>query len=437
MKSMKVLSGKLDLFGTENAFKVGPYILEAEKQLGQKVIRCNLGEPDFELAEHIKGAVKVAIDEGMTHYCDPQGILSLRQAIARTMGERRGLDINPDQVVVFPGAKPPIAFCQFMYCDLGNEVIYPSPGFPIYESVVRFVGSKPVPVPLREEAGFSLRLTSEYFRRWTSLIYLNFPSNPTGGVASKKQLEEIAELILRLTREWGIELRVYSDEVYEDIIFDGKEHYSIASIPEMRDMTVIVSGVSKSYAWTGGRVGWAVFPTVEEAQLAKMLNINFYSCVAVNNQCGAQVALEDERSKASVKAMVDEFQRRRDFIVPALNGIPGIRCQNPGGAFYVFPNIKGICEQLGIFEFFRSLPEDKRRKTSPSTLLQMFLLYCYGIATMDRKSFGTIGSENEHYLRLSFATGMEDLKWAMERIAEAAKDEQGFRRFIESGGRLH
>ncbi len=433
---MKLFAQRCYDLGTENAFKVGPYIAEAETKLGMRVIRCNLGEPDFEVPEYIRNAVKDAIDKGMTHYCDPQGILSLRQAIARTMGLRRGLKISPDQVVVFPGAKPPIGFCEMVYCNSGEEVVYPSPGFPIYESFIRFVGAIPRALYLnpRDEFTFSGQQLSLQMNAKTKLVILNFPSNPTGGVATQEQLTHIAEAILGLGRN---DIRVYSDEVYEDILFDGRHHFSIASVPGMEKLTIIVSGVSKSYAWTGGRVGWAIFPTVEEARMFKMFNINFFSCVPAFTQMGAQVALEDRRSKLELARMVAEFQRRRDFIVPALNRISGIACQNPGGAFYVFPAVESLCHHLGIIKIYNGLPEVERCKTSPSTLLQMFLLYCYGVATMDRKSFGSIGVEDSHFLRISFATSMDELKLAVERIRRAAFDVNGFSDYVASGGRLY
>lgn len=393
---------RVSLLGTENAFKIGPWIREVEDE-GHRVIRCNLGEPDFPLPEHIAAEVKRRIDAGETHYVDPQGIEPLRAAIAKTAGERRGIAITPDRVVVFPGAKPPIGFAQQIYCDPGDQVIYPSPGFPIYESFTRFVDAVPMPLHLREENGFTLRAEDLeiLLTPRTKLIFLNFPSNPTGGVASRAQLEEIAEVI---RREAPPEARVYSDEVYEDILFDGAKHESIASLPGMAERTIIVGGVSKSYAWTGGRVGWAILPTAEEAAVFRTFNINYFSCVPAYNQWGAKVALESPESLRSIAVMNAEFQRRRDFVVDALNAIPGIRCQRPRGAFYVFPNVGGV--------------------TRDAAELQRRLLFRYYVATLDRRSFGVIGSEGKQYLRISVATSMQDLEEAMRRI-RACVDEGG------------
>jgi aspartate aminotransferase len=412
-------ASRISAIGSENAFKIGPYIREVEAQ-GKRVIRCNIGEPDFPLPLHIAEAVKREIDRGQTHYCDPQGVEPLRIAIAKSMGEARGLEISPDRVVVFPGAKPPIGFAQEVYCDPGDQVIYPSPGFPIYESFTRYLGAEPVPLHLREEKGFSFgaRDIERLITGRTKLIYLNFPSNPTGGVASREQLEEIADVIMALAPS-GV--RVYSDEVYEHILYGGVKHHSIASIRGMAERTILVSGVSKSYAWTGGRVGWAVLPTPEEAAVFRNLNINYFSCVPAYNQLGAAHAIEAPESAISIASMVSEFERRRDFIVPQLNTIDGITCALPQGAFYVFPNISGVCERLGIHDSFAS------------TVFQMFLLFEHGVATLDRKSFGQIGAEGKHYLRISIATAMDDLKEAVARIQRAANDVDGFRRFMAKG----
>ena len=422
---------RLSALGTENAFKIGPWIREVEAT-GKRVIKCNLGEPDFDLPEHIAHEVKRQIDLGQTHYCDPQGIEPLRQAVARTMGEKRGLKITPDRVVVFAGAKPPIGFAQQVYCDPGDEVVYPSPGFPIYESFTRFMDAKPVPLHLLEENEFGCqaRDIEPLLRERTKLLYLNWPSNPTGGVATPAQLEEIAELI---RRKAPAGMRVYSDEVYEDILFDGSRHHSIASLPGMAERTIIVGGVSKSYAWTGGRIGWAVFPTAEEASVFRNMNINYFSCTAAYNQYGAQVALESPHSQPAIDKMMASFQARRDLVVDGLNAIEGITCKKPGGAFYVFPNIAACAQSLGAFEAFRDLPAEARARSSPSTLFQLFLLYRYQVASLDRRSFGVLGTEEKHYLRLSVATAIDDLAEAVKRIATAAQDKAGFQAFMKEG----
>ncbi|MDD3179092.1 MAG: aminotransferase class I/II-fold pyridoxal phosphate-dependent enzyme [Opitutaceae bacterium] len=429
-----LFSARTRLLGSENAFKIGPQITALENQ-GLKVIKCNLGEPDFPLAPHIAEEVKRQIDLGLTHYCDPQGILPLREAIARTMSKRRDLEITPDRVVVFPGGKPPIGLTQQTYCDPGDEVIYPSPGFPIYESFTIYVGARPRPLHLREECAFSFsgRDLAPLISHRTRIIILNFPSNPTGGVATREQLESIADVI---QRKAPAQVRIYSDEIYEDILFDGNRHLSIAALPGMAQRTIIVSGVSKSYAWTGGRVGWAVFPTAEEASVFKNLNINYFSCLPAYNQMGARIALESPLSKASIARMCAAFTERRNLMVAGLNAIPGIRCRNPGGAFYLFPNIAGLCENLGAIKAHRKMPPADRKRTSPSTLVQMFLLWRYQVATLDRRSFGSIGSEGQHYLRLSIATGLDDLKKGLESIRSAATDRDGFQSFIREAKHL-
>jgi aspartate aminotransferase len=432
---MAVLSKRIGLLDTENAFKVGPKIRAIEDQ-GKKVIKCNLGEPDFPVPAFIKEEVKRQIDLDNTHYCDPQGIISLRKAVAGYFSETRGITADPQRVVVFPGAKPPIGLCQEAYCDNGDEVIYPSPGYPIYESFIKYVGARPVPIHLKEEMGFTLSgadIAAAISPR-TKMIFLNFPSNPTGGVASREQLGEIAGVI---RTKCSREVRIYSDEVYENILFDGSRHQSIISFPGMDERTVLVSGASKSFSWTGGRIGWALFPTLEEAEVFKNLNINYFSCIPAYNQEGARLGLESPLAAQAIHGMVEAFQERRDLIIGGLSSIPGIRCQKPKGAFYVFPNVTGVCESLDILEACRDMPASLRKMTTPSTLLQMFLLFEYQVATMDRKSFGRIGTENMHYLRISIATDMDSLKEAVRRIGEAAQDKKGFARFLEKGENLY
>ncbi|MFV2073216.1 MAG: pyridoxal phosphate-dependent aminotransferase [Thermoanaerobaculales bacterium] len=428
---MALFADRIRLIDTENAFKIGPRIREVEAA-GHRVIRCNIGEPDFSLPTHIRDEVKRQLDADNTHYSDPQGIPALREAIAGQLTATRNINISPDRVVVFPGAKPAIGFCQHAYTEIGDEVIYPSPGFPIYESFTRYVGATPVPLHLREENGFTLGRNEleELISERTKLIYLNFPSNPTGGVATPEQLAEIAEVILEKAPP---DVRVYSDEVYEHILFDGAEHRSIASVPGMEAITIIVSGASKSYSWTGGRVGWAAFPSAAEAHEFRNLNINYFSCLPAYNQEGARHAINSPESLVCIREMAEAFQERRDFVVQALNEIDGITCQTPRGAFYVFPNVAGACERVGAIEAFNSLPPGTRERTSPSTLFQLFLLYTYHVATMDRRSFGRLGAEGKHYLRISIATALDDLREGMEHIAEATLDREGFGRFMREG----
>lgn len=431
---MTVLSERAQRIDTENAFKIGPYI-RALQEAGQPVIQCNLGEPDFAVPDHIRAEVKRHLDLDHTHYNDPQGLLSLRRAVAQQLSETRGLNVTPDRVVIFPGAKPPIGLCQQTYTDPGDEVIYPSPGFPIYESFTGYVRARPVPLHLEESKGFAFTGDdlAPLITDRTRLIYLNFPSNPTGGVATREQLQDIAEVIRKKAPP---QCRVYSDEVYEHIVFDHAQHHSIAALPGMAERTIVVSGVSKSYCWTGGRIGWAAFPTAEEAQVFKNLNINYFSCMPPYNQEGAREAIESPLSPGIIRGMVREFQRRRDAVVAGLQAIDGVTCQLPRGAFYVFPNVGGVIQRLGADEACANLPAEVRKATTPSTLLQMFLLFRYGVATMDRKSFGRIGSEGRHFLRMSIATSFEDLMEAVARLRRAADDVDGFRSFVAEGKHL-
>ncbi len=428
-----VFANRVQLMGTEAAFGFGSRILDVEKADDKRVIRCNLGQPDFPLPDHIAEAVIEAIRDGQTTYCDPQGMPGLRTALARKIAGDRGLgEIDPERVVVFPGARPSIGFAQQSYCEQGDEIIYPTPGYPLYESYIPYVGAKPVPIHLQEDDGFSLTtdelepLISDH----TKLIYLNFPSKPTGGVASPDQIRALAESILENTPP---NVRVYSDEAYEAIVFDGEDHFSIASVPGMEERTIIASAVSKTYSWTGGRVGWAVYPTVEEAKVHRNLNINYFASIPPYNQIGAQVALESPASGPVIKVMADAFQRRRDQVVAGLNSIEGVNCQNPKGAFYVFPNIGGVIDNLGALQAFGALPESTRRNSSPATLFQLFLLHRYHVATMDRRSFGALDSEGQHFLRLSVATGAVDLAEAVKRIEVASGDAEGFQAFMKSG----
>ncbi|MCB1135074.1 MAG: aminotransferase class I/II-fold pyridoxal phosphate-dependent enzyme [Chlamydiia bacterium] len=420
---------------TENAFKVGPHIAAVEAA-GKPVVRLNLGEPDFNIPQWIKDEVKHQVDEcNNTHYCDPKGILSFRKAIAEKAGELRGLDIDPECVAVFPGAKPSIGFSQMIYCNPGDEVIYPTPGFPIYESFVRYVGATPVPFRLEEETGFEFTAArlEELLTDKTRLIFLNFPSNPTGRVTSKAELEKIAEVI---QRKGSPHLRVYSDEIYEHILYDGLEHFSIASLPGMAERTLISSGLSKTFAWTGGRLGYIILPTRREATMFTQYNINFFSCVPPFLQEAGRVALTHPDTPGAVHSMVSTFQQRRDVIWQMLNAIDGVSCLKPQGAFYLFPNVAGALDKLGAIRAFERLPEQIQAHTSPSTLLQMFALYKHGVAVMDRRSFGSLQSQGQHYLRLSIAADLEKLKEGVRRLDPACKDRDGFQNFVREGKHL-
>jgi aspartate/methionine/tyrosine aminotransferase len=416
---------------TENAFKIGSHI-SAIEHTGNPVIKLNLGEPDFNIPDFVKNEIKKQLDLNNTHYCDPKGILSLRKAIGQQLFQTRGLSYSPEQIVVFPGAKPSIGFSQEVYCNPGDEIIYPSPGFPIYESFIRYLGAIPVPIHLKEDTGFTFNAEhlAQLITPKTKLIFINFPSNPTGGVASLGQLEAISQVILKNCHP---NVRVYSDEIYEHIIFNGQKNHSIASLPGMQERTIISSGFSKSYAWTGGRIGYAAFPTIEEAEVFKNLNINYFSCIPAYNQEGAREALENPESPLVLSNMVKLFEERSTVIHAALNALPGVRCQKPKGAFYLFPNISGVCEHLGAIELYHQLDEAIRFKTTPSTLVQMFALYHHYVAVMDRKSFGKIGIDGMHFLRLSTAADLSVLEAGVERLAHAFEDKKGFEAFVKRG----
>ncbi len=420
--------------GTENAFRIGEDVARAQAR-GVEVIRFTLGEPDFDTAPHIN---QVGIDNilaGNTHYTDPAGILPLRQAVAAHLSRTRNIEVDPSQVIVLTGGKPAIGYSMMSYVDPGDEVIYPSPGFPIYESWVTYMGGKPVPLVVREENdfAFSPEDLDPLLTEKTKILILCSPSNPTGGVLSREVLEGVAELVKRKARP---DLRIYSDEIYEHITFDGFQHFSIASAPGMRERTIIASGHSKGFAMTGWRLGWCVLPTEEEVALFKQLNINIVSCVPPFIQEAAREGLESPKSAAVIEHMVSEFKKRRDYVVPALNDIPGVRCRNPLGAFYVFPNVDGVCGDLGIHHFFAGLSEERKKKTSPATLLMRFLLYYHGVALVDRRSFGVEKSEGQHFLRLSYATDLDTIKAGIARIREGGRDKDGFRTFTEDSEAL-
>lgn len=427
---MPVLAQRLADLGTENAFKVNDDI-QVCLDRGMDVIRFNIGAPDFRSAPHLNRVAVAELEAGNSGYCDAAGIPSFRAAIAGHVSSTRGIPVGPERVVVAPGAKPPIGYTFQTYVDRGDEVVYPSPGFPIYESWATFVGARPVPLHLSEERGFAFTaddLASLVSER-TRLIILCSPSNPTGGVLSAEDLAGIAEVVRERCHP---DVRIYSDEIYEHILFDGLEHRSIASQPGMAERTVIASGHSKGFAMTGWRLGWAVLPTREEAAIFKRLNINVMSCVPPFLQEAGAAAYKDPAAAEEVRRMVAAFERRRDWIVPALNAIPGVRCRTPKGAFYVFPDVSGMCARLGAYEACESFHKGARSRTTPAGMLQMFLLYRYGVASMDRASFGRIGAEGQDFLRLSIANGMDDIRRGVARIAEAAEDPEGFAEFVES-----
>ena len=378
------LAESMSRLGTETAFEV----LAKAKQLeaeGKDIIHLEIGEPDFDTPDHIKKAAIKALEEGKTGYCPAPGVVELRKAIAKDAGRRRGLDFDSDEVVVTPGAKPIMYFIITALSDPGDEVIYPNPGFPIYESVINFIGAKPVPIPLREEKDFSFDV--DEFRTLvtdkTKLIIINSPQNPTGGILSKSDLEAIAEVAI------DKDIMVLSDEVYINILYEGKFE-SIATIPGMRERTIILDGLSKSYAMTGWRLGYGIM-NKELAEHITRLNINTVSCTSHFSQYGALAAITGPQD--SVSAMVKEFKQRRDVIVDGLNNIQGITCKRPKGAFYVFPNITAT-------------------GTSSREIEQRLLMEA-DVAALSGTAFGKYG---EGYLRFSYANSVDNIENALQRI---------------------
>ncbi len=372
----------------EGAYQVLAHAQELEAH-GRQVIHMEIGQPDFETFDNIRLAGMRAIAEGQTRYTPPIGEKALRQAIAADAGQRRGLSIHPDQVVVSPGAKPNLFFPILALVEAGDEVIYPDPGFPTYEAVIRLAGGKPIPAPLLEGNNFSFDLSA--FHRLVSdrtrLMILNSPANPTGGVLPFADLEEIA----RAAQEFNF--WVLSDEIYTRLVYDGLAAPSISSLPGMLDRTIIVDGFSKIFAMTGWRLGYGIMP-LELAQVVQLLLTHSVGCTAQFTQLAGIEALTGPQEQ--VNRMVTEYQQRRDALVDGLNSIPGFSCQRPQGAFYVFPNIK-------LFSL-------------SSTEMAEFLLEKAGVAVLAGSDFGEYG---EGYLRLTYLCSIETIHQAVARIAEA------------------
>jgi aspartate/methionine/tyrosine aminotransferase len=379
------LAQRMSRLGTETAFEVLAKAKALEAQ-GREIIHLEIGEPDFNTPANVVEAGIAGLRNGQTHYTPAAGVLPLRQTIADEVAKTRGIPVHPDQVVVVPGGKPIMFYAMLALCEAGDEVIYPNPGFPIYESMIRFSGATAVPIPLRMENDFGLDVAElrSLITDRTRLIILNSPANPTGGVLSSADLAQVAETAL----ERGIP--VLSDEIYCRILYEG-EFASIASVPGMAEQTIILDGFSKTYAMTGWRLGYGVMPVELARQITKLM-VNSNSCTAAFTQTAGIEALSG--SQESVEAMVAAFRRRRDLIVDGLNRIPGFRCLTPKGAFYVFPNIEGTGKR--------------------SQELADMLLYEAGVAALSGTCFGAYG---EGFLRFSYANSEENLAKALDRIA--------------------
>ena len=387
---MSIFAERMKTLGTETAFEVLAKAKALEKQ-GKDIVHLEIGEPDFDTPKNIKEAAVKALYAGYTHYVPAAGIPELREAIAEYISKTRKIDVDPEEVVVAPGAKPIMLYAILACVNPGEEVVYQNPGYPIFESLINFVRAKPVPIPLKEENDF--RMDHEYVKekitKKTKMIIINSPENPTGGILTREDLKLIADCVA--DRD---DVVILSDEIYSRIIYEG-EHESIASLPGMKEKTILLDGFSKTYAMTGWRLGYGVMRK-DIAQKATQLMINSNSCTCAFVQMAGVEALKGPQDE--VDRMVAEFKRRREVIIPGLNEIEGISCKKPRGAFYAFPNIT----KLGM----------------SSREFSDYLLNEAGVAVLPGTSFGEYG---EGYLRLSFATSVENIKKALNRIHEAVK----------------
>jgi len=382
------LAERMSRIGVESAFDVLVRARALEAQ-GRSVIHLEIGEPDFPSPPHVIEAAKRALDEGWTHYGPTQGLPELREAIAAQISRTRGIQVGPQHVSVVPGGKPIIFFPMMALLEPGDEVIYPNPGFPIYESMIRFLGATPVPMPLEESRNFSfdLNLFRDRLSDRTKMVVINSPQNPTGGVIPAQDLAAMAGMLR------DRDVMVLSDEIYSEIYY-GEAPVSIASFPGMLEKTIILDGFSKTYAMTGWRMGYGVMPEWLVDAVNKLM-VNSNSCTASFTQRAGIAAINGPRE--GVHAMVAEFRRRRDAIVAGLNQVPGFRCAMPGGAFYAFANVQGTG---------RSSKE-----------IADMLLYEAGVAGLNGAAFGEYG---DGYIRFSYANSLSNLMEAVERIKKAS-----------------
>ena len=384
------LSERMSRLGTETAFDVlvRARALEAK---GKSIIHLEIGEPDFDTPANIIESGIKALREGATHYGPSAGIPDLRNAIAKYVKQTRKVDVDPAEVVVTPGAKPIIFFTALALLDPGDEVLYPNPGFPIYESMIQYLGAKAIPIPLVEERNWSLDVDAlaRNVSSRTKLVIINSPHNPTGGVIPKSDMLKIADLAR------NHDFMILADEIYSRTLYLS-EYHSVYPLPGMKERTILLDGFSKTYAMTGWRLGFGVMPADLAAQVAK-LQTNSNSCTATFTQRAGIEALEGDQRGAEV--MVEEFRRRRDLIVDGLNKIPGFSCKMPDGAFYAFPNVK----KLGL----------------PSKKLADMLLEEGGVACLSGTAFGALG---EGYIRFSYANSQDNIREALRRVEKTVKD---------------
>lgn len=382
------LSKKTTVFSPTGSFAmlVKAKALEAK---GKKIIHFEIGAPDFPTPTHIANAGIEAIRKGYTKYCPPLGIKPLRAAIAQNIAKTRNIKLTADNIAVTPGAKTAIFAGMSAILEKGDEVMYPNPGFPVYETTIQFLGGVPVPIPLVEKNNFSfdMNVFKKKFSKKTKLIILNSPSNPTGAVMPKKDLKEIASVVK------GTSCWIMTDEIYDNILYNKSSFVSFYSLPDMQDRTILINGFSKTYSMTGRRIGYLVAPKRIMTTMDYLLT-HINSCTATFTQYAALQALQGP--KKDMIEMVQKFKMRRDYIVGALNEIPGVTCTNPYGAFYVFPNLSSFKKK--------------------SSWLADYLLEKAGVATLAGSDFGKYG---EGYLRISFATSIENLKEGVKRIRSA------------------
>ncbi len=389
---MKVAE-RMSRLGTENAFTVLAEVGRL-RAAGRDIVSLGIGDPDFDTPKNVREAAQRSLDAGRTHYTPSPGTPELRQAIAAYLTRSRGLEYTPEEIVVTPGGKPILFHSIMAVAEPGDEIVYPNPGFPIYESVINFTGAKPVPMALVEANDF--RLDIDQLRRAvtpkTRMIIMNSPNNPTGGVLDMKDMEAIAELAIA-NDAW-----VLADEIYSEFLFEGK-HLSITAIPGLKERTILLDGFSKTYAMTGWRLGYGAMPAWFAEKIAQM-NTNSVSCTATFVQDGGLEALTGPQD--AVREMIGEFRARRDMAIKELNSIPGISCVNPLGAFYAFPNVTGACKILGL----KNAEE-----------FQHAMMHDAGVAVLARSNFGVRNEgEDQEYVRISFATSRELLMEGLRRM---------------------
>lgn len=383
-----LLAPNMSRLGTETAFDILARAAELQRQ-GKDIISLGIGQPDFKTPGHIVEAAIKALRDGEHGYTPAQGIVPLREAVSRDLKRRHGVEVHPDNVVIMPGGKPTMFFAILMFGYPGVEIMYPDPGFPIYRSMIEYTGAKPVPIVLREENEFAFSADEVLanITAKTSLIILNTPGNPTGGAVPEAEIRKLVKGL-----EKHPQVMIMADEIYSQMLYGGREHVSFLRFPEIRDRLIILDGWSKTYAMTGWRLGFSIWPKGLVEKVVR-LAVNCHSCVNAPTQFAGIAALDGPQD--AVLEMVKAFDERRKVIVPLLNQLPGFKCVDPGGAFYAFPNITGT----GM----------------TSKDLQNKMLEKAGVATVAGTSFGIHG---EGYIRFSYANSTENIRRAVERIGK-------------------